>query len=368
MMERINFIDRLRHIYRHYERVLIGVILLIAVVFLAVMTAMSLRGGNIVSALIEHAEGIHSYSDDRWTRRVEYGERLVSSGNFQKAVYYLTALDQDFPARNVKHKRDFERERLLQALGYSFAELGKKRKSLDIYRRLVEFDPRNYNNHYLLAMNCVRFSEDEEAEEQFRQVLAIHPTHLPSLRGYVSIHFNRGDFVRVIDAYEMFVNAFQVQNITIGLGDSSTTVDVQVDGNWHDIEVRLRQKQGWAGTLAIYSGGLSFEVEYVKLKAPVLIGEIGDLTSCIWSGETSWQIEEMERINVGTYRSLGGSSVTRLDLQAQPQGVDMICIRLRFFKKDDKELWNMVKKSYHNTLDREGLTFVRNRMIEINPL
>jgi tetratricopeptide (TPR) repeat protein len=347
---------------------LIGTILLIAVIFVVFMIAMFLRGGNILSVLIDQVENVHSYSDDRWSRRVEYGERLVSSGRFQKAVYYLTALDQDFPAKNVKYKRDIERERLLQALGHSFAELGKKRRSLNTYRRLVEFDPRNFNNHYLLAMNCVRFNEYEEADEQFRQVLAIHPTHLPSLKGYVSIHFNRGDFGKVIDAFEVFMNAFQVQNVTVALGDLSTTVGVQVDGNWHDIEVRLRQKQGWAGTLAIYSGGLSVEIEHVMLKAPVLIGEISNLTSHIWSGETSWQTKEMECINVESYRSLGNDSVARLDLQVQPQGVDKICIRLRLFKKYDKELWNMVDKSYHNMLDIEGLTSVRNRMIEINSL
>ncbi len=113
--------DRLRHLFRHYERKLIGTTLLIAVFLFLVVIAMALGGANIISVLIDQVEGVHSYSDDRWTRRVEYGEGLVSSGHFEKSVYYLTTLDKDFPAKNVKHKRDIERERLLQALGYSFA-------------------------------------------------------------------------------------------------------------------------------------------------------------------------------------------------------------------------------------------------------
>lgn len=371
-MNHVTLIERLRHIYRHYERMLVGLyvisILLIAGVFCMAMIAMSLRGDNILSDLMTRVEDVHAYWDDRWSRRVEYGERLVSSGHFEAAVFYLTALDQDFPARNVKHKRDRERERLLYALGSSYAEMGKKRKTINTYRSLVEFDPRNFRNHYLLAVNCVRFNEYEEAKEEFRQVLAIHPTHLPSLKEYVSIHFNRGDFRPVIGAFEEYMNAFQVQNITVELGDLSTTVGVQVDGNCHDIEVRLRQKQGWAGTLAIYSGGLSIEIEHVILKAPVMVGDIGDLTSRIWSGETSWQSEEMECINVGSYHSLGSDSVARLDIQAQPQGVDKICIRLRLFKKYDAELWNLVEKSYHNLLDKGGLMLVRSRMLEMESL
>ncbi len=360
-MNHSTFIERLSHIYRRYERMLVSVYIIGIILFIAGFFGMLLLPGvmnknNIPTRAL-------AYWDNRWYRRVEYGERLVSSGQFSEAISYLSTLDRNFPFKHVKYKRDIERERLLHALGHSYAEMGKKRKSLITYRRLVEFDPRNFKNHYLLAMTCVRFKEFEEANEQFNQVLTIHPTHLPSLKEYVSIHFNRGDFKSVITAFEQYLNAFQLKNLKLMLGDLTVMIGVPVDGEFHDLEVTARQRQGWSGEMAIYTGGFSVEIEHVMLKAPLVIGRTGSTTSLVWPGKTLWQFEGLEPISISTYRTLGDNSVLRINLQEQPQGIDRVHIRIRLFKKSDVKLWDMVEKSYKNLLDKDGLMFAQRRML-----
>ena len=119
--------------------------------------------------------------DGRWTLKVERGEELVAAGRWEEAIAYLQPLDRAFPARDVRHARDTERERILRALGRAYEDTGRKRLSLETYRRLVAFDTRNYRNHLALARTATLFDEPEEALLHYRHILEIHPSHLPSL-------------------------------------------------------------------------------------------------------------------------------------------------------------------------------------------
>ena len=203
---------------------------------------------------------------------MEYGERLVTAKEYAQAVEFLVALDRDFPARVIEHKRGWERQRILRALGLSYSEMGKKQLALDTYRRLVDFDRRDFESRYLLAQACLKFGEPKLAEEHLAGVLKIHPTHMPSVRAYLKYHFDKGDFAAVIAAYETYLNAFLMRQITVGLGQSSANVYVPVDGRFHDLELRLTLLPEVSGELALRGEEFAIEIKQVTMQAPLLVG------------------------------------------------------------------------------------------------
>jgi tetratricopeptide (TPR) repeat protein len=345
---------------RTHERTLVAVSL-ICLVLLGGAAGIAAVVDSIRLPLLERVEKIFNYWDDRWTRRLEHGEGLVNAKAYPQAVEYLVALDRDFPAQNVMHKRDMERERLLRALGRSYSEMGKKRLALDTYRRLVEFDPRNFENHSLFAQACLRFGEQEMALQHLAGVLKIHPNHLPSVREYLKIYFDKANFTGVVGAYETYLDAFLVQPVKVTLGQSSTKFNAPVDGRFHDVELRATQAPETPGELVLEVGSLAVEIKRVMTEAPPLVGKTGVLTTPVWPGEVSWRVQEMAPIGTASYRALGPGAALRLDIPAQPRGVAKVYVTLRFFKPFDPDLWSMVQKSYERLLRYDELKAVRAR-------
>lgn len=340
--------------FREHERSLVA-ISLVSLSLLGALAATGVMLDRIRVPVLDRVEKILSYWDDRWSRRLAYGERLVNAKDYSQAVEYLEALDREFPAQYVKHKRDLERERLLRALGHSYSEMGKKRLALDTYRRLVEFDPRNFENHYLLAEAGLRFKEKEITEKQFAEVLKIHPTHMPSVRANLKMHFDKGDFAAVVAAYETYLNAFLIQPVTVAVGQSSTKVNVPVDGVLHDFEVRLSHLPTTSAELIFHVGEFATEIKQVTLQPPLLVGATGIATKPVWPGETSWQVQQMAPIRPGSYRALGPGAALHLNVPPQPRGVAAVHIRLRLFKPTDPDLWSLVETSYRRLLRYDGL-------------
>lgn len=353
-----SLINRLRRAYRRRESTLVAVYLCGIVLLVG---SFGVDKGRI--AILGGVEGIFAYWDDRWTRRLEYGEWLIANGRFAEAAGYLSSLDRKFPAWHVKHARELDRERLLRALGSSYVEIGKKKRALDTYRRLVEFDPRNFENHYNLAMVCVRLHKLEEAIQHFEQVLAIYPTHLPSIRGYMSLLFDKGDFGSVVSVYEKYLDAIEFQNLKVEFGEQVVGIDVPVDGQFHDLEVRVFKPPGWLGELVIRTEKFSIEIKQVLLEAPLVVGKAKTAPTQIWPGETLWRVEEMAPVRPGLYRALGSGAVLHLGLPSHPQGVGKAILRLRLFKAFDTESWGMVEKSYRNLLQNDRLETARSRML-----
>ena len=346
--------NRLGRFFRERERSLVAVSL-VSMLLLGGVAAITVKMRGIRVAVLDRVERIVDYWDDRWTRRLEYGERLVNAKDYPQAVEYLVALDRDFPAQYVKHKRDTERERLLRALGHSYAEMGKKKLALETYRRLAEFDPRNFENHYIFAEACLRFKEPKIAEEQFAALLKFHPTHLPSVRAILRMHFDKGDFAAVVAAYESYLNAFLIQPITVAFGQSSIKVNVPVDGQLHDIDARLNRSPTASAELALQVGEFAIEIKQVSVQAPILVGEAGVSAMPVWPTKSSWRVEEMAPIGVGSYRALGPRASLHLDIPPQPKGVAVVHLRLRLFKPTDADLWSMVETSYRNLLRYDDL-------------
>ena len=339
---------------REHERSLVA-ICLVSLLLFGALGAAGVILDRIRVPVLYRVEKILNYWDDRWSRRLEYGEGLVNAKNYPEAVEYLEALDREFPAQNVKHKRDQERERLLRALAQCYSEMGKKRLALDTYRRLAEFDPRNFENHYLLAEAGLKFKETRIAEEQLAEVLRIHPTHMPSVRAILKMHFDKGDFAAVVDAYETYLNAFLIQPVTVAVGESSTKVNVPVDGELHDFEVRLSHSPTTSAEIIFHVGEFATEIKQVTLQPPLLVGAPGVATKPVWPAKTSWRVQEMAPIRLGSYRALGPGAALHLDVPPQPRGVAAVHIRMRLFKPTDPDLWSMVETSYRRLLRLDGL-------------
>ena len=362
-------IQRLRHVYRQHERTLIaiylsGILMLVGLVG----TGLLLEQSGKVRFLRLFTDAV-DYWDARWLRRVTYGETLAKAGRYADAVAYLSALDRRFPAQHVKHKWDRERERLLWALGRSYAELGRKNRALETYQRLVQFDPRNYLSHYLLAQTCVRFGELDLAQQHFAHVLAIHPNHLTSVRELASLYFNKGDFTAVVATYETYLNAFLLGELKVVVDDIAVTTHVSVDGQFHDLVVHLPQPAGWPGEIALHTDGYSVEVENITLTSPLVVGQDSSITTVpIWNrgvlmrDKNAWRTNQMTFISSGKYQAIGTDSVIYIAIPDQPRGIDKANLRLRFFKEQDTTLWDMVEKSYRNLLDFDGLAAVRQRL------
>jgi len=351
-----------RHCRRH-RRSLYALYWVAMVLFVVLLVVPSLR-----TRLLYRLEHATLRWDDRWARRVDYGEQLVAAGHHERSIGYLEHLDRRFPAQQIQHKRDKQRERILDALGRSYAALGRKRLSLGIYRRLVAFDPRNYANHHRLAETCALFDESDEAREHSRRVLTMHPTHLPSLRREVSYHFDRGDFAEVVNTYETYLDAFVIHYLSVSLGDASVEIATAVDGRFHELEARIARPPGWFGSLVIDTSGSSIGVTSVTLRPPIIMGRAGTHAPFVVSGAGTWSSQDFDAVANGQFRTVGPKSALTLQVPAQTHGVATVRLRVRLFKTHDAKVWRMVHASYRARVDSEGLEAAQSRMLDAERL
>lgn len=304
--------------------------------------------------LLDRAQVSAAGWDARWTERVERGEGLLAEGRYEDAADYLERLDGVFPARHVKHRRDTERERVLRALGEANLALGRKRASLEALRRVVEFDERNYQNHFALASAALELGEPEEALAAFERVLAIHPSHLPTVAALIAHHFERADYRSVADTYEAYLDAYLLHDAGIEVGDGIGRADVRVDGRYHEIDVPLVTEAAAPASgrsLSIDVGPYPTRIANITLMPPLRAGilEAAPITLDSpggWSNGT-----EAEKAS-GTLRVPVGSSEIE---------VARARIVLRLLKPVDAESWGLIATSYRNLLEGDALEVARER-------
>ena len=292
-----------------------------------------------------------SYFDDRWTRRLEHGERLVSTRQYDAAVSYLERLDRVFPADNVRHKRDRERERLLSALGRAYSATSRKARTLDVYRQLVAFDSRNYANHHQLALACEVFHEPAEAFEHVMHILAIHPTHLPSVRFQLEYYLARAQHSSIVEAFEAYLDVFLLHEITVSLGGAISAVEVPVDGRFHSIQLSLSKKPAWSGLFELDTNGLLGELAALRLNPPLYVGIDHTERTSIWAPSGGWQIAEAASADPTASQPLDSASAFPVEVPSQPSGVEMVHLTLRLFKPLDAEISTIVDSAYRNLVD-----------------
>jgi tetratricopeptide (TPR) repeat protein len=352
-----------RGIFRRYERPLaagwLGLLLLGA----AALAITPIRVGflRVLQASVDRW-------DERWTRRLAAGEALVAKGAYAEAAPYLERLDRAFPATDVRHARDKQRERLLLLLGRSYEAIGKKGRAMATYDRLVAFDPLNYHNHFERARAAERLLSGwalaPEARDGYAEVLKLFPSHLPSVRGYIDYYMDRGEFIPVVQAYRDYLDAFLVQRVGVRLGGDSATALLQVDGMPHEVELSLTAPAGGGAVLEIRSGGFAMQVQRITLFPATVVGattagrevDVPPIPSVL-SG--------LEPAAGGALRPTGDSTMAVYSLPMLPAGIAGVRLRVRLYKPVDDELWGWVEKSFRNLLDERGLTAAADRTVPL---
>ena len=340
MIDSGTFRTRVRDVYQRNERKLVvGYIALLGVGAVLLAAAPARR------PLLRGTERVAASWDDRWSRKLAEAEALVAAGRLDSAAVYLERLDLEFPARHIKHARDAERQRLLRALGQTYLQLGSGERALLTYRRLLAFDPRNFANHYDLALACIDAGEEAEARTHLLEALAINPGHLPSLRSYTRLAYDVGEYATVVSAYDRYLASFMLNELNATAGDTVLLLELPVDGQYHDVSALLPRAANWRGLFALNTGGLEVEIERVLLRAPIITGQLGRDSVILQNPAGSWRVVT--------------DSAFGLQLQAGARGAERVEVRMRARKPVDKPLWTLVERSYRNLLDTEGLTRAR---------
>jgi tetratricopeptide (TPR) repeat protein len=302
----------------------------------------------------------------RWPRRVAEGERLVDAKRYAEAVVFLEELDRDFPALYVKHRFDREKERLLTALGRAYTGLDKKKRALETFERLVQFDPRNWANHLALAEACVTFVELDRAKQAFAAVLAIHPSHLPALKGLIQLHYDGSLYANIPPLYEAYLDAYVLAPLTLSFAERSVVLEVPADGRPHRVEAALELPAGWRGEMCLATRGWSVTVGAIELTAPLRAGVAGVpemLRVEVPPNAGEWKAQSAQETRPGVFAAQDKSARICRDLAAPASGTARIALEITVYKALDAGLWTEVETSYKNRLAWEALEIARQRSL-----
>lgn len=301
--------------------------------------------------------------DERWTARVERGERLVAEKRFEEAATFLAALDARFPARDVKHARDDERKRVLRALAEAEDSLGRKRATLAALGRLVEFDPRDYTSRLTFAEAARRLGEDDAALEAYASVLAIHPMEPTSLRHVLQYRVDAGDFPGARGTFDRFVESLVTSRVDVALDSVEASEYVPVDGRFRDVVFRVEAPPGWSGDLRLTTEGFGVEIAEIRVEPPLRVGLPGASRVTLEAAELPRALERMIQIRQGVFQGAGPRPAVTLTLPPRAREARRIAIRLRLLKLVDEEAWWLAETSYRNVLELDRFDEVGDRVL-----
>lgn len=306
--------------------------------------------------------------DDRWSRRLAYGQELYQKGAYATAAAYLERLDAEFPATTVRHSRDKQRELLLTMLGHCYEELDKKGRAMSTFARLVAFDSLNYQNHFEQAQAAERLLSGwalaPEARDAYAQVLVLAPYHVGAVRGIVNFYSDKGEWHPIVDAYQKYLDAFLVQRVELRLADSSYFVIVPVDGLPHEVLAPLSAPRGWSGQLTIRPAGFAMALDSALVTPAVTVGVVGRRAEV----PLKLQPQTLTGMTAGPHGSLiskDNTATLALAVGVQPDGVEQVRLRIRLFKPVDSKMWGTVGTAFHNLLDTLGSTAAGARTVPL---
>jgi tetratricopeptide (TPR) repeat protein len=336
MPSSLSGLARLRALGEHPRRLLLGAYVAVLALTLAVVFVPFLRG-----AVTERAQSAFRSVQGGWIERVERGEALVSEGSYEDAIAYLEELDARFPARVNRHSLDKERERILHALGQSYEAMGRKRLTLETYRRAVGFDPRNVANHFALAAAALRLDEAEEARAHLDSVLRIDPSHMPALEALIGLDFERGDFAGVSSRFEAYLAAFRIHvEMQMRLDDTVVLVSIPIDGRTGVVRAPIPVATS-ATRLVIEPGHPGIEILGVEFESRARAG----------------------LVDPTTLPGLPDGDPLQFALPAQEIVAVRLTVRTRV--PIDPDTWERVATSYRNRLDFDGLAAAGDRIIRL---
>jgi tetratricopeptide (TPR) repeat protein len=345
---------RAREWWREHER--------LGIVAWLLGTALALGALAVWGVALGGAERAARAWDARWLERLAQGERLCVDGHFGEAAAFLEQLDGEFPARSVKHRWDRERERLLGLLAKSYTELDRKREALATLDRLVAFDPRNYKNHFALAEGCFAFDEPDRGREALQAVLAIHPTHLPSLQELAASFYDGSRYEAVVALYRAYLDAWLLAPMTLSLGEASATIEVPVDGLPHRIEAPLAIAAGWSGEACLSSRGYSVRIASLEIVAPARVGVAEPLERAQVAPGDGWVGQDAVE-SQGRFSASGVGSRICHAVGPLSAGGARVVLEITAFKALPPALWAQVQTSYRNQLENQALEEARERSL-----
>ena len=294
----------------------------------------------------------------RWTARLTTGEALLAAGRLEEAQAYLEQLDRRFPARDVRHGLDKERERLLLALGRTYEALGRRTLAIATYTRLALFDPRNWENHAALAGAHTRldpnWSTPDEAGTALLELVRINPNQLQAVTDLATFYFEKPDFGSLVATVETYLRADLYIRSTSVLGASRVEQALDVDGTWHRVILRYPDAPAAPERFSLPTGGYSAEVRSVTLEPALLVGRppaepIVLLPQSVWTGDS------VSSPRPGLFQSAGSETSIHVPLPPNLPPIATVEVELRLFKPMRDDLWALARRAYRSILRPQGL-------------
>ena len=301
----------------------------------------------------------------RWTRRVETGEALLAAGRLEEAQAYLEELDRGFPARDVRHALDKERERLLVALGRTYEALGRRNLALVTYTRLALFDPRNWKNHAALAAAHTRldpnWSTPDEAGVALMEVLRINPNQLEAVADLATFYFEKPDFKSLVATIETYLGADLYIRSAPKLGASGVEQLIGVDGIWHRLRLRYPDAPVAPGRFSLPTRGYSAEIRSVILEPALAVGR-PPAEPIVLRPEATWTGDSLVSPRPGLFQATGAGTVIHVPLPPALPPIATVEVELRLFKPMREDLWALARRAYRSILRPQGLDSAAQRL------
>jgi hypothetical protein len=295
------------------------------------------------------AERAVDASSDRWVAALDRAQAMFERGELHAAQSALERLDASCPALFVKHRLDKERERQLTLLGNTYVALDRRAKARATFQRLVGFDARNFANHFARA-EALRTFGDAEARAAYESVLAIHPTHLPSVAALMDMAFDTSDYARVVEVFDAYVEAWTLARIAVRCADVVTPFEVPVDGSLHDHEALLELPAGWSGPVALETRGFSATLERMEFEAPLRAGVPGRPEGVVLAPGADWVARSARTKDGGLLVASALDSSWTAPAVPLPHGAARLRLTLRLHLTVTSEMWTQASKSYANCL------------------
>jgi len=294
----------------------------------------------------------------QWARRVATGEALLAAGRLEEAQAYLEQLDRRFPARDVRHALDKERERLLLALGRTYEALGRRNLALTTFTTLATFDPRNWKNHAALAAAHTRldpnWSTPDEAGLALMEVLRINPNQLEAVTDLATFYFEKPDFPSLVATIDTYLQADLYLMSFPALDTARVEQVLDVDGQWHRVTLRYPEAPAAPGRFSLPTGGYSAEVRSVVLKPALHVGRPPADPIVLWP-QATWTGDSLSSPRPGLFQSAGSATTIQVPLPPALPPIATVEVELRLFKPMRDDLWALARRAYRSTLRPQGL-------------
>lgn len=271
-----------------------------------------------------------------WIDETERARVELQQGRTDAALARLERIVSTNGVDSVKHRFDKEHERALALLADAYAAQGKKGKALATLERLCAFDPKNFDNHFRHAQALLEFDEGGAAVEAFERVLAIHPTHWPSVAARIDLEYGAGAYAPIPGLYERYLDAWLLARLRLVAGEREAWFEVQADGREHQAQFELALDSGWSGPLVLETRGYSAELARLEFVPAMRVGESGR------SAAVELRAGEVAASDVNSRIELGDVSL--------PAGAQLVRVTLTVFKRVEAPSWAKVRKAYQNRL------------------